>query len=137
MQAGLIPTRKGMEPFAGMRYPSPVTRIFIILLIVLLPLRGWTAERMANHMAANAMPADCPMMMLNAGLAEAGSTDDSGATPTPTERTCQSCQLCMALASPEMPIVQAVGPVAPTVVVHRSDSFASAEIPPVSKPPIS
>ncbi len=120
-----------------LRYPSPVNRIFIlILLTVLLPLRGWAVERMANDMAAGGMPADCPMVQVaQPDPADQGSTDDFGTT-TATEHTCQSCQLCMALVTPEMPIVRAVGPASLTVVVHPTDSFASAEIPPVSKPPI-
>ena len=127
-----------MEPFGRLGYPIHVARLFtILLLIALLPLRGWAVERMANDMAAGAMPADCPMVqMAQPDRADEGSTEDSGTT-SPTERTCQSCQLCMALASPEMPMVQSVGPVALAVVVHRTDIFASAEIPPVSKPPIS
>jgi hypothetical protein len=114
-----------------------VTRLFtILLLIALLPLRGWAVERMANDMAAGAMPADCPMVqMAQAAPADTGSMDDAGTT-TPTERTCQSCQLCMALAAPEMPIVQAAGPAPLTVAVHRADRFASAYLSPVSKPPI-
>lgn len=124
------------EPLPCLRYPSPVTRICItILLIVLLPLRGWAVEQMAHDMAAGAMPADCPMVqMAQAAPADMGSEYD-GAT-TPTDRTCQSCQLCMALAAAEMPIIQAVGHAPPTVVVHRADRFVSADISPVSKPPI-
>lgn len=131
-----------------------MTRIFILaLLIVLLPLRGWTAERMADHMAANSgaaaqhattgsMPADCPMMMLQMA-AKAGATqdaapdDDSGATTTPSERTCQSCQLCMSLAAPHTTATQAVSPAPQTVAVHRADRFASADLAQVNKPPIS
>ena len=137
-----------------LRYPSPVTRIFIIaLLIVLLPLRGWTAERMAEHMATNggpashavgaapgAMSADCPMLMqiaAKAGAPDTASTDDSGATSTPTERSCQSCQLCMSLAAHDVPAVQAVCPAPQTLAVHRADRFASADLPLFSKPPIS
>jgi hypothetical protein len=118
------------------RYPSPVTRIFIlILLIVLLPLRGWSAERMAEHMAASAMPVDCPMMMLKAGSSEAASPN--GATPTATERTCQSCQLCMALIAPETVALQAVLPAPHAVAVHRTDRFASVDPLRAAKPPIS
>jgi hypothetical protein len=139
-----------VEPLPRLRYPSPVTRILIlVLLIVLLPLRGWSAERMADHMAATgastahamgAMPADCPMMMqmaAMASLADKSFTDDGGTTSTPTDRTCQSCQLCMSLAAPETPAVQAVSPAPQSVAVHRADSFASAYLPRSIKPPIS
>ncbi len=125
--------RKTHGTFPCLRYPSPVTRIFIIaLLIVLLPLRGWTAERMAEHMAATAMPADCPMMM-QAGSPDQASTDD-GEAATPADRT---CQLCMSLAAPETATVQAVSPAPQTVAVQPADRFASADLPRAAKPPIS
>ena len=130
--------------FRGLRCPTAVFRlVFIFLLIVLLPLRGWTAERMAERMAATevstsqamgAMPADCPMMM-KMGSPHETLTDDSGTT-TPTERTCQCCQLCMSLAAHNVHAVHSVCAAPQSVAVHRSDSFASADLPRVSKPPI-
>lgn len=121
-----------------LRYPSRVSRIVIlILLIVLLPLRGWSAERMAEHMAASAMPADCPMVMLTAGSAEAGASDDDGATLSTTDRSCQSCQLCMALIAPETVAVQTLSAAPHAVTVHSTDRFASVDPVRAAKPPIS
>lgn len=130
-----------------------MTRTFLlILLIAVLPLRGWTAERMADHMAANsgaasqhattgAMPADCPMMLqmaVKAGAMQDPATDDDSAAPTTSsERTCQSCQLCMSLAAPETTAVQAASPAPQTLAVHSAYRFASADLPRSIKPPIS
>jgi hypothetical protein len=62
---------------------KPMARFIVILLIALLPLRGWSAVGMSVNMAATgmtgmashemsgheAMPEDCPMMRM------AGATD--------------------------------------------------------------
>src|SRR6185436_1449048 len=85
-------------------YHSPMRRIFVISMVLMLPLRGWTVEDMTVKMAGmevlaasissldaaahTAMPSDCPMM------AKAG-TDHPNSKNTVS---CQACQLCMAIA---------------------------------------
>jgi hypothetical protein len=120
-----------------------VSRLFIILLIALLPLRGWSAERMAVHMAVSesatsAMSAehgtqheDCAMMMA-VDSSDTSSTDHGGKT----ERSCQTCQLCMTLAAHEIPAVQAIGPAPHSVAIPRADRYTSAELTLAVKPPI-
>lgn len=84
--------------------------LFVILMVALLPLRGWAGHVMAVEMAAQqitasqhaataqasndaapAMPADCPM------LGQAADYDSSQST---TSCSCDTCELCVALASP-------------------------------------
>ncbi len=131
-------------------------RTFILLLVALLPLRGWAVEAMSVSMAAQAMvvalassaektalaagaessvanPGDCPM------LAAAGLS--TGADPTqkqisPLCQGCTSCQLCMAIATGHSAAIDppSFKPLAPPVL--RMQGFASAELAQGFKPPI-
>lgn len=76
-------------------YHLRVRRLFIILMIALLPLRGWAGEFMSAQMAAgtaasqavDAMPADCPMhAQADASKASHSSSGMEG---------CMSCGLCI------------------------------------------
>jgi len=95
---------------------NPMQRWFLILMLVLLPARGWSAQLMgiemgaaqmatvqmgsAHHasMSTNSdamadMPADCPMhKAVSAQEANTGTNVDQ------QHPTCQACQLCMPLA---------------------------------------
>lgn len=116
----------------------PVSRLFILVLIVLLPLRAWSVERMAVHMAAGevavvagepaaAMLADCPMHM----------TAADNSTEPQADRGCQSCQLCMSLSPATLPLIKAPG-LRPLVAASpHADRYASAELARLVKPPIS
>ena len=83
--------------------------LFFILMIALLPLRGWAGHVMAVEMAAQqitasqqatteqakndaalAMPADCPML---------GQVADDDSSKSNTQCSCETCELCVALAS--------------------------------------
>lgn len=116
---------------------QPVSRFFILVLIALLPLRAWSVERMAVHMAANevavaagepaaAMPADCPMHMTAAG--------DS--TEPQTEHGCQSCQLCMSLSPATLPLLKVPGLRPLAAASPHADRYASADLARLVKPPI-
>lgn len=122
--------------------------LFVILMIALLPLRGWAGHVMAVDMAAQqveaaqkavttqaekesiaAMPADCPM------LAQAGTDDDSATSKT--HCSCDTCELCLALAS-----VKDSGFFGATFTPHTappaaSAGFSSADPAAGLKPPIS
>lgn len=122
-----------------------MTRFFIILVISLLPLRGWCADRMATDMAAGGMAShalssgqddsmleNCPTM-IEAGASEAG-------VPAPVgegERGCQACQLCMSLAPYEVTAVQAIFLESSAVNIPLAECFVSAERTRPVKPPIS
>ena len=111
--------------------------LFILLLIALLPLRGWSAEHMAVQMASSqlgvsAMPADCPM------LAQAGTSDTRQAhAPGKSLTHCQSCQLCMTLAALPPLSEPAVAPRPQAPLAQHTDRFASADLLRAAKPPIS
>lgn len=119
-------------------------RLLVILLVMLIPLRGWSAERMVIQMAysqtvaqvadelisMDGMPADCPM------LAQAESKSEKSTSPAKGFVGCQTCQLCMTLASFSFPQIQLS---AHPTVVHpdpTSARFISANVAPQVKPPI-
>ena len=117
---------------------QPVSRYLILVLIALLPLRAWSVERMAVHMAGNelaaaagvalaAMPADCPMHMTAAG--------DSNETQA--ERGCQSCQLCMSLSPASLPQLKAPGLRPLATASPQAERYSSADLARLVKPPIS
>lgn len=106
--------------------------LFVIIMIALLPLRGWAGHVMAVDMAAQqiraaqkatatqaekeniaAMPADCPMLTQAAG---AENPADSNA-----HCSCDTCELCLALAS-----VKDTGLLAATFTPHTAPQAASA-----------
>ncbi|MES2941753.1 MAG: hypothetical protein V4772_02660 [Pseudomonadota bacterium] len=122
--------------------------LIVIIMIALLPLRGWAGHVMAVDMAslqvaaakkaaasqaANdiiaAMPADCPM------LAQAGA-DEEPATSS-AHCSCDTCELCLALASvKDSGFFQAV--FTPHTAPRAANTgFSSADRSAGLKPPIS
>jgi hypothetical protein len=119
-------------------------RFCILLLIALLPLRGWSAGDMAVQMAVGelasasigamhgAMPEHC-LMMSEAGTPADGVVLGDGQA----ERGCQACQLCMSLAPYEVLTVRVMSFPSSGVYTPRSNRFNSAERARALKPPIS
>lgn len=126
---------------------TPMRYVFVALMIALLPLRGWAGQVMAVDMASEqmraiqtaalthagedaiaVMPTDCPM------LAQAGADNQTAANPN---CNCDTCELCLALASP-----RDTGLLAATFMPHSpppdADSgFGNTDHTPGLKPPIS
>lgn len=127
--------------------------MLLILMIALLPLRGWASESMAVSMAvqhlvvaqnqlggAPGMPADCPLLDQVDQVDQVSNkstTDASSETISPWCNGCTTCQLCMALVTGYAPM--------PDIAAHSHHakrlssgiSFTSAEHAPRFKPPIS
>ena len=119
-----------------------MARLFILFLIVLLPLRGWTAERMAMEGGAplavsqsvdTGMSEECALHM---HTAQSGH-DHGGQAQAPVHKGCQSCQLCMPLAGLHSPVVLALAAIPQTLPLMRSSRFVSADPAHDVKPPIS
>jgi hypothetical protein len=121
-----------------------MSRLIVILLVILIPLHGWSAESMAFRMAYSqavaevagepvsvaGMSADCPM------LAQAGSKAEEPSGASKGSAGCQTCQLCMTLGSLGFPQTQLA---AFLIEVHPEPAnarFISADLPPQVKPPI-
>jgi hypothetical protein len=79
-----------------------VKRLFVLLMILVLPLRGWAGDVMGVQMAASglptsavaAMPADCAMHSMHV---LAGGDDTAAAHAAGTD-ACASCDLCLPMA---------------------------------------
>lgn len=125
-----------------------MARLFILFLIALLPLRGWTAERMVfqmQHGAAvaaqvhdlgkamvGAMPADCALHMQMASGPHADAVSQG-----PEHKGCESCQLCMPLAALAAPAVRSIAASPQAQPATLSCRFVSADPARDAKPPIS
>jgi hypothetical protein len=119
-------------------------RLLVILLVMLIPLHGWSAERMAVQMAYSQtilaavgeqapfakMPADCPM------VAQAASKAEKDPSPPKGFGACQTCQLCMTLASSSFPQTEAAAHLTTEHPECARASFISADVAPQIKPPI-
>jgi len=129
-----------------------MSRFIVLLLIALLPLRGWTVERMAVAEGAQAvaavhhgplagpqdMPADCAMHM-QAALSDqaAFATPAHEAPADDAHKGCQACQLCMPLATPAGPCPLSLAQAHQAIPRAGVVAFASAEPARYAKPPIS
>lgn len=118
--------------------------LLLALLIAVLPVRGWVGHAMAVDMASQqaaiaqaaagaptAMPEDCPM---HAQMA------DTAADPAPASVLCQgcdTCQLCLAMASFTGAFVQAASWLPHAAPAEGGSRFNSADQPSGIKPPIS
>jgi hypothetical protein len=126
-----------------------MARLFILFLIALLPLRGWTVQSMVMQMGAPSvasqsadvvMAEDCALHMQRT-YGDAGQSADPESEHTsehkPQHKGCQNCQLCMPLAA-----LQTLGDVAlcssaQLVPLLGSIHFVSADRARDAKPPIS
>ncbi|MFN3571704.1 MAG: hypothetical protein ACK4VX_15585 [Polaromonas sp.] len=119
--------------------------LLLALMITLLPVRGWVGNAMAVDMASQqalqaqaegkasaAMPEDCPM---HAGAA-AGAADDT-ATAAGHCNDCDTCELCLALASFSWPSGAMGGFTPAGQAPSGGHPFSSAEGGTRLKPPIS
>jgi hypothetical protein len=123
--------------------------LLLALMIALLPVRGWVGSAMAVDMAAqqvtmaqqaapaaepgaaaSAMPEDCPMF---AQVSEAETPVADGAHCN----SCNTCQLCLALASFTWPGLQPAGFTLHAEPLPGGTLFTSAERASTFKPPIS
>jgi len=122
-------------------------RFFLVLLMVLVPLRVWAAEGMTVRMASmqpdtvamavgeqvKAMPLDCPMMAKASGMQD----DQQSDNPSQSHTGCQSCQLCMALAAPQTLNLAAPEMIKSGLHIWHPSPYTSADIARDVKPPIS
>ena len=126
--------------------------LLLALMIALLPVRGWMGNAMAVDMASQAvikaqqagsqkdaadgaMPADCPM---HAQVADTDAASPDVASSGGSHcNACDTCELCLALASSTWPDAAALAfapHVAPLATGYR---FSSADRFSSLKPPIS
>jgi hypothetical protein len=126
-----------------------VRRFFLVLLMVLVPLRVWAAEGMTVRMAS--MQLGTAAMAVAGGQATrhaaglpdderqgpATSLDDGQPDESQSRAGCQSCQLCMALAAPQILNHTAPEMIKSGLRIWHPSSYTSADIARDVKPPIS
>jgi hypothetical protein len=126
-------------------YDGCMHRWLLLVMIALLPRRGWVGDAMAGQMLDQRLAA---IESVQAAAAPALAHEDCMGHAAPSENsapaaqqadcpTCASCQVCssvaMVFSAAAMQPVP-LGSTLPTALVHR---FASAEPAPALKPPIS
>lgn len=136
-------------------------RFFLIVMIVLLPVRGWASDLMMVSMAVQqlhavqsvqsgidgqnafaqpvaqvrpTMSADCPMMAMLAGHPVPETNDETG---SPVFKVCTTCQLCMGLVTGFSQVHPPLMPLPHAALLFGGVSFSSAERASGFKPPIS
>lgn len=121
-----------------------MSRLVLILLIALLPLRSWSVDRIYIGMAFNesashsiemgsshiSMLEDCPMMAKT--NSDKGAADGEGNA----EGRHQACQLCMSLVATQDFAIKSPPLLPQPHAIFRAESFASAELLHLTKPPI-
>ena len=119
----------------------------LILMVALLPLRGWASESMVVSMAVQQLVAangesalkaqnvsDCPFVDQ---MARKSTTRSSSQPISPLCKGCTTCQLCMALVTGYAPMPPIAAHLQHTKLLSSGISFTSAEHAPRFKPPIS
>ena len=150
--------------FSFLSYPRAMRHLLVALMIALLPVRGWMGNAMAIDMAAGmamqqvsmaqtstegatpvsgsnavsqasaAMPEDCPMGAQNLdGKSVQG--EQAGDTASPCN--CESCELCLALATFTLPKLAIAAFTAYAEPPSHGTRFSNAERVFSLKPPIS
>lgn len=125
-----------------------MSRWFVVLMIALLPLRGWVGEAMAGQMIAQQLAAVAQATTPADDAATGAHTDCHGQVtadaPPAAEASssmdcgsCTSCQVCHSVAM-AAPALTAAAPLQPHPALPAyGRQFASAERSPGFKPPIS
>ena len=138
-------------------YHSSMRRWFFVLLILLLPLRGWVGDAMAMQMALPGQhaPASGPMQHADGHSEPAhahlspvalAAADDCGEHTTAQDpgdesdsahcEACAMCQTCHTVAVLQPAVLLATGQVSPTPPAGNMHGFVSADRALLLKPPI-
>ena len=146
--------------FSILSYPCAMRHLLVALMIALLPIRGWVGDAMAVDMAMQqvlmtqssasgetlvsgrgaalttsaAMPEDCPMSARNQ---DGKSVEGEPAGETAASCNCNSCDLCLALATFTLPTLATAAFTPHADPPSRGTRFSSAERVFSLKPPIS
>jgi len=120
--------------------------LLLVVMMILLPIRGWAGNDMAVGMAASIVTsatakagepmtsADCPMHVQTLA---ADTANDSNQASIGQQCSCDTCELCLALATvthiawPSGGASPHIAPLTTGIAFHSADSASSL------KPPIS
>ena len=117
--------------------------LVVALMIFLLPLRGWTGDAMATHMAVTAVSSESGANHIHEKSAltdcaghQGGGQADLSESKTVNGETCQACQACHTVALSSNTAVDSVLFVAPPPLLVTTAQFFSADTALGQKPPI-
>lgn len=121
---------------------TSMRRLLILIMIVLLPLRGWAGDLMSVHMVTGsfiakttgAMPPGCPMHA-QSGQSDAAQ-DDAGGQDQSDMKNCASCGLCIPLAELTLARFDVITFAKHVQPLTGGSDFVSASLTPTVKPPI-
>lgn len=126
-----------------MSYHSHMRRFIFILMIALLPLRGWMGEAMATEMTAMNMIAKQTMNTLAAAdspLENSASDCDmhktKGTELTTAKPSCNYCQACHATGMATTVEIHSFGKIHYAQPLVQAHTYASASLALGQKPPI-
>ena len=138
------------ELLSSSKVLNTMRRLIAIVLIAVLPVRGWAVDLMGVAMAAQglatqsapveiapnqaAMPPDCPILAMGVdGSSSAGNPQEP---VSPLCQGCTACQLCMAVISGPPIVLAAYEPERHSHPAKSEHGFASASLRAWLKPPI-
>lgn len=121
--------------------------LVVVLMILLLPLRGWAGDAMATQMATHVTS---PAVGIEAGAArthdmgassdcaghQASKQADSSDAKSANGETCQACQACHTVALSSSTAIDSVLFQAPSPPLVTAAQFTSADTALGQKPPI-
>ena len=117
--------------------------LIVALMIFLLPLRGWTGDAMATHMAVTAVSSESGANHIHEKSAQTdcaghqgGGQADSSVSNSANGETCQACQACHTVALSSNIAADSVLFVAPSPPLVTTAQFTSADTALGQKPPI-
>ena len=117
--------------------------LIVALMIFLLPLRGWTGDAMATHMAVTAVSSESGANHIHEKSAltdcaghQGGGQADSSVSNSAHGETCQACQACHTVALSSSTAVDNVLFVPPSPPLVTVAQFTSADTALGQKPPI-
>ena len=113
-------------------------------MIFLLPLRGWTGDAMATHMASTAVSSETGVVrthetsaMTECAVHQRSEQSDPSGSKSADGETCQGCQACHTVALSSSTCVESVLFEAPSPPLVVAAQFTSADAALGQKPPIS
>ena len=126
----------------GINYLPTMRRLFLILMIVLLPLRAWAGDMMAVGMVTVNPAAQVPCAghdAVESGASQhaTDSTDPADINSNAHCETCVVCQICHSVALASLASVHPPSVSSPPQPASNGARFASAPLVIGLKPPIS
>lgn len=121
---------------AAAAYHPGMARLFVMLMIVLLPLRGWAGDLMSVDAAVSGLPQQAAgTVQVHCPMHAEAKADPSSQTPSGTHG-CHACGLCIPMAEAGTGRLDIVAFTAHATPAMDEVMFISATPSPTVRPPI-